>query len=109
MGNPATDWEGHRHFVAAALPQLHTLNGKEITRTERILAHQRLPQLVRELREGARAAHNRKAVEAGLPIDEESHHPANRVEMYREIGRRRKKEDRENEMAAKAGLRKRHV
>eukprot|EP00949_MAST-11_sp_MAST-11-sp1_P003825 g3825.t1 len=102
MGNPAADWEGHRHFVAAALPQLHTLDGKEITRTERILAHQRLPQLVRELREGAAAVRVRKLREAGLPIDEEAHHPANRVEMYREVAEEKKeKEDRENEMKPK--------
>lgn len=40
VGNPAMDWAGARAFVAARLPQLQQLDGKDITRTERILANQ---------------------------------------------------------------------
>ena len=44
-GNPCTDYEGYREFVVAALPQLKTLDGKDVTRSERILANQRLREL----------------------------------------------------------------
>ncbi|XP_054286962.1 dynein axonemal assembly factor 11-like isoform X1 [Macrosteles quadrilineatus] len=39
-GNPCTDYEGYREFVVATLPQLHTLDAKEIERSERIRAVQ---------------------------------------------------------------------
>ena len=44
-GNPCTDYEGYRDYVVATLPQLKTLDGKEITKSERILALQRLKEL----------------------------------------------------------------
>lgn len=39
-GNPCTDFEGYRDFVVATLPQLKWLDGKEISKSERILASQ---------------------------------------------------------------------
>ena len=44
-GNPCTDYEGYREFVVATLPQLKTLDGKDVTKSERILANQRLKEL----------------------------------------------------------------
>lgn len=35
-GNPCTDYDGYREYVIAHLPQLETLDNKEITRSERI-------------------------------------------------------------------------
>ncbi|UYV72324.1 LRRC6 [Cordylochernes scorpioides] len=39
-GNPCTEYEGYRDFVIATLPQLESLDGQTISRTERILATQ---------------------------------------------------------------------
>lgn len=39
-GNPCTDYEGYREFVIATLPQLRWLDGKEITKSDRIAATQ---------------------------------------------------------------------
>ena len=39
-GNPCTDYYGYREFVIATLPQLQWLDGREITRSERIQASQ---------------------------------------------------------------------
>ena len=39
-GNPCTDYEGYRDYVIATLEQLQWLDGKEIERSERILAKQ---------------------------------------------------------------------
>ena len=40
VGNPCTEIEGYRHFVIATLPQLETLDGKDIEKSERIAALQ---------------------------------------------------------------------
>ena len=39
-GNPCTDYEGYREFVVATLSRLQWLDGREITKSERILATQ---------------------------------------------------------------------
>ena len=39
-GNPCTDYDGYREFVIATLPQLQWLDGKEISKSERIVAMQ---------------------------------------------------------------------
>eukprot|EP00058_Branchiostoma_floridae_P024446 XP_002609936.1 hypothetical protein BRAFLDRAFT_85884 [Branchiostoma floridae] len=39
-GNPCTDYDGYRQYVVTTLPQLKTLDGKIIQKTERILARQ---------------------------------------------------------------------
>ena len=44
-GNPCTDYEGYRDFVVAALPQITSLDGTEVTKSERILATQRLGEI----------------------------------------------------------------
>ncbi|KAM5158397.1 dynein axonemal assembly factor 11 [Mantella aurantiaca] len=40
VGNPCAQYEGYRKYVVAALPQLKSLDGKEIGRSERIQALQ---------------------------------------------------------------------
>ena len=46
MGNPCqANWDGFADYVIAKLPQLQTLDGKEITRSMRIIASQKLPIL----------------------------------------------------------------
>lgn len=37
-GNPCTDFENYRNFVITVLPQLDSLDGSPITRTDRIVA-----------------------------------------------------------------------
>lgn len=43
MGNPCTEFPHYRDFVIAMLPQLETLDGADIERSERIKAVQNLP------------------------------------------------------------------
>ncbi|CAN0527067.1 unnamed protein product, partial [Ectocarpus sp. 12 AP-2014] len=49
MGNPCQSWAGFEAYTIARLPQLERLDGKEITRTDRIKALQRLPALRKEI------------------------------------------------------------
>ena len=39
-GNPCTEYEGYREYVIATLDSLKWLDGKEIDKSERILAKQ---------------------------------------------------------------------
>ena len=48
-------WNGCRPYVIARLPNLRTLDGKDVLRSERILATQQLPELEKELRQLAKA------------------------------------------------------
>ena len=41
IGNPCAQFDGYRDFVVATLPQLQTLDGIAITRSERILGSSR--------------------------------------------------------------------
>ncbi|RHY91560.1 hypothetical protein DYB35_010258, partial [Aphanomyces astaci] len=50
LGNPAqSDWENFTHYVVASLPQLQQLDGKDITKSDRIKALQKLPVFKKEL------------------------------------------------------------
>lgn len=64
LGNPFTDWERHRDYLIARLPQLLSIDGKEVTRSERLSAQQRLSDLEAELAELAAAEASRKEEEA---------------------------------------------
>jgi protein TilB len=44
-GNPCTDFEGYRKYVIVTLPQLKSLDGQEIERSERILAAQEYDEI----------------------------------------------------------------
>ena len=48
-GNPCTDWKGYRDFVIATIDQLETLDGKEVTKSERIKAKQAYDDLLIDL------------------------------------------------------------
>ncbi|XP_071451582.1 dynein axonemal assembly factor 11 isoform X1 [Hetaerina americana] len=43
LGNPCTDYEGYRDYVSTVLPSLVTLDGTDISRSERIIASQCFP------------------------------------------------------------------
>ncbi|KAK2822796.1 hypothetical protein Q5P01_022861 [Channa striata] len=49
VGNPCTQFEGYRQYVVASLPQLKWLDGTEISRSERIQAHQGLGEVKRQV------------------------------------------------------------
>ena len=108
MGNPCTEWPGHRAFVIALLPQLSSLDGTEINKAEKIQAQQQLKKLRAELR--ILAAFKRE--EKGLPVEEyipqgdddenEPWTPATRVRMYKEMAEQKEeKEARQRAMEPK--------
>ncbi|XP_018336112.1 protein tilB [Agrilus planipennis] len=49
-GNPCTNYEGYRTYVVAVLPQLQTLDGVEITHSERIKAQQDFENITPKIR-----------------------------------------------------------
>lgn len=49
-GNPCCEFKGYRSFVVASLPQLEKLDGKAITKSERIVARQDLERVRAALR-----------------------------------------------------------
>ncbi|XP_065889604.1 dynein axonemal assembly factor 11-like isoform X2 [Dysidea avara] len=62
-GNPCTDYDGYREFVIATLPQLQWLDGKEISKSERIIAIQKLPHLREKILEQQTAYEVKRALE----------------------------------------------
>jgi protein TilB len=59
MGNPCqANWQGFVTYVIAKLPHLKVLDGQEITKSMRIQASQKLPQLEVELRNLAEIKRN---------------------------------------------------
>jgi protein TilB len=52
-GNPCTDFSDYRAFVVASLPRLSRLDGKDVTKTERLLAEQNMPLIRAHLAEAA--------------------------------------------------------
>lgn len=110
MGNPCAEWEHFQTYVAAKLPQLISLDGKEITRTQRIKGVQRLPAmeaklaaLAAEKAASAPAAESAGAVAPDAAGPEGSPWtPAARVELYREMAaEKQEKEARQKEMMPK--------
>ncbi|KAK9890846.1 hypothetical protein WA026_012192 [Henosepilachna vigintioctopunctata] len=49
-GNPCAEYKGYRDYVIAKLPQLEKLDSRDISRSERIKAQQRLSQIEVEIR-----------------------------------------------------------
>lgn len=108
MGNPCTEWEGHKAYLIARVPQLQRFDGKEIIRSERILAAQQLPELRRQLRKLAAAKREEKGLPARKPVpdhidDEDACEwsPETRVAIAVEQAEQKRKEDeRKAEMSA---------
>jgi len=122
MGNPSqVNWPGFNSYVIAKLPQLEQLDGKEITKSMKILAQQQLPDLDKQLKDLAMRvmfekkakvdvnAHSNKSKATKDCSDEHGNDDENkgqemtentpeaRVEMYREIAANKKeKQDRED-------------
>lgn len=108
MGNPCSEWGGYREFVVASLPQLASLDGKDITRSERLAAQQRYRALQTGLREMAAAklaeqgsaasdvitAGTESAAAADDNDDESSPwNPATRLKAYRKVAAQKQAEE----------------
>ena len=79
-GNPCTQFDHYREFVICVLPQLKTLDCKEIGKSERILAMQKFKNIL------------------SLIQEQEEEHRINREDQKeREENRLREKKERENE------------
>ncbi|RKO84887.1 hypothetical protein BDK51DRAFT_15741, partial [Blyttiomyces helicus] len=80
VGNPCTQKEGYRDFVVATLPQLRSLDGREIDKSERILAAQSHAEirerLVREREERLSGGGEQQAPFPASPRDLAEHPPS---------------------------------
>jgi len=109
-GNPVFYLDGYRSFVIYKVPQLHRLDGTEITRTERLLARQnfseisgRFKKLAAEKKaqtvEHKPEGENKPVVWDPKAVSE--HTPAARVQMYKELEEEKRKSKEELEAARK--------
>ena len=71
-GNPCTDWSGCRPYVIAMVETLLRLDGEEITKSERLEAKTRLPELQKELEVLAEESIKKKELKK-----KEGHHDEN--------------------------------
>eukprot|EP00904_Undaria_pinnatifida_P003850 jgi/Undpi1/13466/HiC_scaffold_8.g03125.m1 len=90
MGNPCQSWEGFEAYVIARLPQLERLDGKEVTRTDRIKAQQSLPALRMEIGPLAQEVRQRKQDEKNATA---ATHEARNKMSTTALGRQGKDED----------------
>lgn len=51
MGNPCSDFKKFRELTIALVPQLIAVDGKEISKQERIISSQNLDEMLEELEE----------------------------------------------------------
>ncbi|XP_034470172.1 protein tilB homolog [Hippoglossus hippoglossus] len=63
VGNPCTEFEGYRQFLVSSLPQLKSLDGTEISRSERIRSSQGLKEVKRRVLEQEKEFLRRRAEE----------------------------------------------
>ncbi|CAL8366370.1 unnamed protein product [Boreogadus saida] len=63
VGNPCAAFQGYRPYVVASLPQLQSLDGQEVSRSERIRAEQGLDELRRSVRRQEEAYARKRAQE----------------------------------------------
>jgi len=61
-GNPCTQFEGYRSFVIGMLPGVTRLDGKDVTKTERIIAKQELEEITAKLEVEAERVRAEKGV-----------------------------------------------
>ncbi|VEN61993.1 unnamed protein product [Callosobruchus maculatus] len=108
-GNPCCEYKGYREYVIAQLPQLTSLDVKEITRSERIKAVQNLPTIEKSIRAQQEAYRKRRDEQrvrmsrkdtSHLTDDEfwqatSEHCPESRLDIAARHKRAREKEKRE--------------
>jgi len=97
-GQKQVGWRGCRAYVIARLPSLQFLDGKEIKRSERILAMQQLPALTDELHTLAEEVRQKHQIDIVQDADDNEssseyiaddatteHNPATRTKMSNEL------------------------
>ncbi|GAB5355021.1 hypothetical protein AAMO2058_000169900 [Amorphochlora amoebiformis] len=96
-GNPCCEFKGYRKFVVGSLPWLESLDGKKISKSERILASQDLLTIKSELRKFA------GQVDQKTEEDDDKFSAENRVKWHQEDleEERRRKEEQEKAMFIK--------
>lgn len=97
-GNPCTDYVGYRDFVIATLPQLKTLDGTEITHTERITATQELSTLRCDMlrQEKVYLAKLEKERREEKSCDENKDNPGFKGDWYTDLQKPHLKKEEEN-------------
>jgi protein TilB len=105
MGNPCAEWPPHRDYVIALLPQLCSLDGKEVTRAERLSARQRFRAYESELRGLAASKRAAKGLPAAVAAASQADaaesdgaepwSPEARVAMYRELAEQKEEKERQ--------------
>ena len=93
-GNPCSNWHKYRELVAAVVPQLKELDGKEITHSERLTALQMLDSLKEELRRDAEMNVKSKAEKS--TDDDKGYTKEGRVQMAREAEAQRLEKEQES-------------
>eukprot|EP00727_Mastigamoeba_balamuthi_P011105 m51a1_g6617 hypothetical protein (729) ;mRNA; f:38356-41207 len=88
VGNPCTQIEGYRLYIVHALPQLESLDGERVTKSERIEAE----QLAGQLGSSVPAACAKLAAEPGVAFT-----PEERVRVYREMAEKREAMERDRQ------------
>ena len=81
-GNPCTKYIYYRSYIIYHLPQLVSLDGEEITHTERIEAKQNKPLFNETLKEAIEELLENKNTDINT---DQSYTPENRLKMYREV------------------------
>ncbi|KAM6954050.1 dynein axonemal assembly factor 11 [Aplochiton taeniatus] len=71
VGNPCSEFEGYRQYVVVSLPQLKYLDGKEISRSERIQASQGFEKIAQSIKRQERDYLKRRAREKEEALEEE--------------------------------------
>ncbi len=104
-GNPCTSKPYYREYIVGTLPQLIRLDGTEITRSERIIAMQKLEEneaLVRAASAVIRAEEERKRAGEGEPKEQRYNEkgepvygntPEDRVRLHKELMARKEASD----------------
>jgi protein TilB len=93
MGNPCAQLDGFRDLVIAWLPNLHNLDGQEISHSERIQARHRLHDLKRQLRDATEEQRMVRNSTLNEPTTDASYTPENRLKMYRQMAEDREKKE----------------
>eukprot|EP00514_Thraustochytrium_sp_LLF1b_P007192 CAMPEP_0184539728 /NCGR_PEP_ID=MMETSP0198_2-20121128/18281_1 /TAXON_ID=1112570 /ORGANISM="Thraustochytrium sp., Strain LLF1b" /LENGTH=425 /DNA_ID=CAMNT_0026933263 /DNA_START=28 /DNA_END=1305 /DNA_ORIENTATION=+ len=106
LGNPCSDWGGHKDYLIGKVPWLDKIDGTMVSKSDRIRAAQREKALEKELQDLVRKELQEKATlsieeledEVDVNDDNAPYTPELRTAMYREMAEEKaEKEEREKE------------
>ncbi|EDO48550.1 predicted protein, partial [Nematostella vectensis] len=103
-GNPCTDYDGYREYVIATLTQLKWLDGKEVEKSERILALQEYGTVSKKIEEQQEAYKLKQvrniscyyvemAVFRCCCLEKVEYTPESRMELHKHMEEKRKRQD----------------